>query len=77
MSDVFTLLALPQTSAAFTALPTSGTAIAEHGSASPPRKTARLDADSDSASASRSRVPPTESRGPVKVKVLGPQSEFY
>ena len=51
--DMYTLFSLPQSSNGFVVTPSA--ALADTGSASPPRKIARLDADSDSASAYRSR----------------------
>jgi hypothetical protein len=49
--DISTILSLPKTSNAFTAL--KPTARVNSGSGSPPRKVARLHSDSDRASASR------------------------
>ncbi|KZT09051.1 Cullin-4B [Laetiporus sulphureus 93-53] len=75
MTDVFTILSLPKTSDAFSAAFTSSTHVADPGSASPPRKMARLDVDSDSASTSRSRASsrpqPREGGGPVVIKFIG------
>ncbi|OSX68038.1 hypothetical protein POSPLADRAFT_1064405 [Postia placenta MAD-698-R-SB12] len=72
MTDIYSLLSLPSTSNAFTAL--SGPNVAEAGSASPPRKVARLATDSDSASASRSRLvvirPYPESRADEDSRLL-------
>ncbi|KAH9920321.1 Cullin-4B [Fomitopsis serialis] len=70
MADVFTLLSLPKTSKAFSALPAVGISERE-GSASPLRKVPRLDRDSDSASASRSRAVAADAGGRVAIKVLG------
>ncbi|OJT08512.1 Cullin-4 [Trametes pubescens] len=81
--DVFTLLTLPQTSKAFSALPAQphvlGTVAAASStrdssrSASPPRKIPRLDAASDaaSASASSSRDVTADKRGPIVLRVIG------
>ncbi|KAF5376863.1 hypothetical protein D9615_007286 [Tricholomella constricta] len=66
MTDVFTLLTLPKTSNAFTALKST---VTDDGSASPRRKTARLDTDSDAASASRSNR--TRLAGPIKISIIG------
>ncbi|KAI0367469.1 Cullin-4B [Pilatotrama ljubarskyi] len=83
MTDVFTLLTLPQTSKAFSALPAqpqaAGTASSTRGSsrsASPPRKIARLDPASDAALASSSRVAgavesAADKRGPIVLRVVG------
>ncbi|KAG6909083.1 hypothetical protein DXG01_002064 [Tephrocybe rancida] len=68
MTDVFSLLTLPKTSTAFTALPSSLTETFD-GSASPRRKAARLDTDSDAASASRSNN--TRLNGPIKLSIVG------
>lgn len=54
MTDVISLLTFPDTSKAFTAYRSTVTDVDDR-SASHPRKTPRLDADSDSGSASRSR----------------------
>lgn len=71
--DVYTLLSLPQISNGFVSI--LGATLADTESASPPRKIARLDADSDSASASRLRLDagdkPIDYRHPVSVAVLG------
>jgi cullin-4 len=66
MASVFTLLSLPKTSNAFTAIKASIVEF-DDGQASPRRKTPRLDADSDSASASR-RKPLS---GPIRVRITG------
>ncbi|CDO70959.1 hypothetical protein BN946_scf184829.g68 [Trametes cinnabarina] len=82
MQDVFTLLTLPQTSKAFSALPvqpqTAGrTSTREPSrSASPPRKVARLDAASDAASGSSVRTAGdaqsiADRRGPILLRVVG------
>ncbi|KAI0358895.1 Cullin-4B [Trametes cingulata] len=83
MTDVFTLLTLPQTSKAFSALPAqpqaAGTAASTRDSsrsASPPRKIARLDPASDAALASSSRVAgavesAADKRGPIVLRVVG------
>ncbi|KAG5641762.1 hypothetical protein DXG03_004274 [Asterophora parasitica] len=69
MTDVFTLLTLPNTSNAFTSLRSTTTETLDYGSASPRRKTARLDTDSDAASASRSNR--TRPQGPIKIRIIG------
>ncbi|KAH9947362.1 Cullin-domain-containing protein [Amylocystis lapponica] len=71
MSDVFTLLSLPETSKAFTSLSSTVITVAETVSASPPRKTRRLDSDLDSASASRSRRVDNKDSGTIRIKVAG------
>ncbi|KAI0651391.1 Cullin-domain-containing protein [Trametes meyenii] len=82
MTDVFTLLTLPRTSEAFSALPAQAVAVAPPSSkdttrsASPPRKIARLDAASDAASAPSSRLggaadAAADRRGPIVLKVVG------
>ncbi|KAI0757463.1 Cullin-4B [Daedaleopsis nitida] len=80
MADVYTLLTLPKTSNAFSALSTQSQAAASSRessrSASPPRKIARLDGSSDthsvSASSTRAGVAePVEKRGPVILRVIG------
>ncbi|KNZ75711.1 Cullin-4B [Termitomyces sp. J132] len=68
MIDVFSLLTLPTTSTAFTALKSSVTETFD-GSASPRRKVARLDTDSDIASASRSNHMHLQS--PIKLTITG------
>ncbi|OSD05750.1 Cullin-domain-containing protein [Trametes coccinea BRFM310] len=79
MQDVFTLLTLPQTSKAFSALPAQAGKTSTRDSsrsASPPRKIARLDAASDAASATSSRVagvvePAADRRAPIVLRVVG------
>ncbi|KAI0651243.1 Cullin-4B [Trametes meyenii] len=82
MTDVFTLLTLPRTSEAFSALPAQAVAVAPPSSrdttrsASPPRKIARRNAASDAASASSSRLggaadSAADRRGPIILKVVG------
>ncbi|KAI0665335.1 hypothetical protein C8Q78DRAFT_1065044 [Trametes maxima] len=82
MTDVFTLLTLPQMLQAFSALPPQAVAAAPPNtrdtiqSASPPRKIARRDAASDAASACSSRLggatdAATDRRGPIVLKVVG------
>ncbi|KAG6844878.1 hypothetical protein H0H87_002823 [Tephrocybe sp. NHM501043] len=70
MTDVFSLLTLPTTSTAFTALKASVSDSLD-GSASPRRKAARLDGDSDAASASRSTG--HGQKGPIKLTIVGDQ----
>jgi cullin-4 len=65
MADVVTLLDLPQTSNAFTSQREKVVQVPNDGSASPPRKTARLEGDSDSGSASRSRSRAKERNGNI------------
>jgi len=72
MADVVTLLDLPQTSDAFTSLRATVFQVTNDGSASPPRKTARLEGDSDSGSASRSRSHVKEPKeGLVTLYIVG------
>ncbi|KIM81855.1 hypothetical protein PILCRDRAFT_821213 [Piloderma croceum F 1598] len=72
MADVVTLLDLPQTSNAFTSLRATVFQVINDGSASPPRKTARLEGDSDSGSASRSRSHVKEPNGSiVTLQIIG------
>ncbi|KAH9850620.1 Cullin-domain-containing protein [Lenzites betulinus] len=81
MTDVYTLLTLPETSKAFSALPAQPAAVAStrdsSRSASPPRKIPRLDSASDAsnASVSSSRAAAVEAgadrRGPIVLRVVG------
>ena len=72
MADVITLLDLPQTSKAFTSLRATMAHVAKDGSASPPRKAARLDGDSDSGSASRSRSRAKQQKGDlITLQIIG------
>ncbi|OCH94183.1 Cullin-domain-containing protein [Obba rivulosa] len=74
MTDVYTLFTLPQTSNAFTAFRSTVGSYSEPGSASPPRKIARLADDSDSASASRSRVHAVagaDGGRPISITIIG------
>lgn len=72
MADVVTLLDLPQTSNAFTSLRATVFQLTNDGSASPPRKTARLEGDSDSGSASRSRSHAKEAKGSlITLQIIG------
>lgn len=81
MVDVLSILTLPGSSSAFSAL--HPTARDESSmSASAPRKVARLATDSDSASASRLRGKPAargrdHASGPVRIIVSGEPGEFY
>ncbi|KAG1741864.1 Cullin family-domain-containing protein [Suillus paluster] len=74
MTDVISLLTFPETSKAFTAYRSTVVDIDDR-SASHPRKTPRLDADSDSGSASRSRDylkgKNVDRAGPTKIQVHG------
>ncbi|PPQ84539.1 hypothetical protein CVT25_007609 [Psilocybe cyanescens] len=71
MTTLFSMLSLPKTSGGLTALrPTVVAADFNDGSASPPRKVARMTADSDSASASRSKVA-THVGGSLQIQVIG------
>ncbi|KAG6890869.1 hypothetical protein C0992_012005 [Termitomyces sp. T32_za158] len=72
--DVFSLLTLPETSTAFTALKTPVTENID-GSASPRRKVARLDTDSDISSASRSNH--GRLQGPIKLIVTGDNCRLH
>lgn len=77
MTDVITILDLPRTSKGFTALKEAAAlqSIVD-GSASPPRKKARLEGDSDSASKSRSGNHEKDQTGvPVNLKILGEPGE--
>jgi cullin-4 len=80
MTSVFLLLSLPNTSEGFTTVrPSALEPSLDDGSASPPRKVARLSAESDSASASRSKgkgaaVAPRKSGAPIAIKVVGEYS---
>lgn len=80
MTSVFLLLSLPNTSEGFTTVrPSALEPSLDDGSASPPRKVARLSAESDSASASRSKgkgaaVAPRISGAPIAIKVVGEYS---
>ncbi|THH15298.1 hypothetical protein EW146_g5163 [Bondarzewia mesenterica] len=72
MSNVFSLLTLPTTSSAFSALRTTA-AVDESQSASPLHKVPRLDTDSDSGSASRRHrdAPTASAKGVVLVRITG------
>ncbi|KAG1746967.1 Cullin family-domain-containing protein [Suillus lakei] len=74
MTDVISLLTFPDTSKAFTAYRSTVVDVDDR-SASHPRKTPRLDADSDSGSASRSRDgvkgKNVNRAGPVRIQVHG------
>ncbi|KAG1852408.1 Cullin family-domain-containing protein [Suillus subalutaceus] len=74
MTDVISLLTFPDTSKAFTAYRSTVVDVDDR-SASHPRKTPRLDADSDSGSASRSRDSAkgknVDRGGPVSIQVHG------
>ncbi|KAG2342628.1 Cullin-domain-containing protein [Suillus weaverae] len=74
MTDVISLLTFPDTSKAFTAYRSTVVDVDDR-SASHPRKTPRLDADSDSGSASRSRDgvkgKNVDRDGPVRIQVYG------
>lgn len=74
MTDVINLLTFPDTSKAFTAYRSTVVDVDDR-SASHPRKTPRLDADSDSGSASRSRDGAkgknVDRGGPVRIQVHG------
>lgn len=74
MTDVINLLTFPDTSKAFTAYRSTVVDVDDR-SASHPRKTPRLDADSDSGSASRSRDAAkgknVDRGGPVRIQVHG------
>ncbi|KAG0701950.1 Cullin family-domain-containing protein [Suillus ampliporus] len=74
MTDVISLLTFPKTSNAFTAYRSTVVDVDDR-SASHPRKTPRLDADSDSGSASRSRDclkgKNVDRTGPTKIQVHG------
>jgi cullin-4 len=71
MADVLTLLDLPQSNA-FTSLRATVLQVANDGSASPPRKTARLEGDSDSGSASRSKSRAKERNGGlITLQIIG------
>ncbi|KAG1814325.1 Cullin family-domain-containing protein [Suillus subaureus] len=74
MTDVISLLTFPDTSKAFTAYRSTVVDVDDR-SASHPRKTPRLDADSDSGSASRSRNSVkgknVDRGGPVRIQVHG------
>ncbi|KAJ3517835.1 hypothetical protein NLJ89_g253 [Agrocybe chaxingu] len=74
MTSVFSLLSFPRTSDGLTALrPTTLATSLDDGSASPPRKVARLGTDSDSASASRSKVA-KKTDGPIQIRIIGEHS---
>lgn len=75
MANVMTLLEFPQTSKGFTALKPMAIQAPVDGSASPPRKKARLEDDSD-VSASRS-ISQTKGRsgGPIILEVKGDPRE--
>lgn len=80
MTDVITLLELPKTSKGFSALKTAVIQIPVDGSASPPRKKARLGDDSDSSSVSRLKPPGTGNDrrgGPVILQIAGDPRELY
>jgi cullin-4 len=72
MSDLISLLALPESSKAFTAYRSTVVDV-DAPSAYHPRKTPRLDTDSDSGSASRARDRPKgknpDRTGPIKIQV--------
>ncbi|KII86249.1 hypothetical protein PLICRDRAFT_55976 [Plicaturopsis crispa FD-325 SS-3] len=72
MTDIISLLTLPQTSKGFTALRSTvvdnGT---DHRSESPPRKTPRLSADSDSTSSRSRKQKNNEKRGPITIHIDG------
>ncbi|KAH9487336.1 Cullin-4 [Psilocybe cubensis] len=70
MATLFALLSLPKTSEGLTALRPTVVTEQNEGSASPPRKVARLTADSDSASASRSKTT-THIGGSLQIRVIG------
>ncbi|KAG2753458.1 Cullin-domain-containing protein [Suillus brevipes Sb2] len=74
MTDVISLLTFPETSKAFTAYRSTVVDVDDR-SASHPRKTPRLDADSDSGSASRSRDSVkgknVDRGGPLRIQVHG------
>jgi len=72
---VITLLDLPQTSKAFTSLRETAAQVLNDGSASPPRKIARLDGDSDSSSASRSRS--QAKGGVITLQITGEPGQSY
>jgi hypothetical protein len=69
MANVFTLLSLPKTSNAFTAIKATILDFND-GQASPRRKTHRLDTDSNSASASR----PKPLNASIKIHITGDTS---
>lgn len=69
--DLYSLLSLPKTSAGFTKIK-STVLVSDDGSASPARKTPRLDGDSDSASASRSN----KHTGPISIQITGAKGKF-
>lgn len=77
MTSVDFLLSLPKTLEGFTIAPSTALEPSlDDGSASPPRKVARLSAGSDSASASRSKgkgaaVAPRKPGAPIAIQVVG------
>ena len=73
MLNVFHILELPKHGNGFTATSSPTVNILDVGSASPPRKVMRLDADVDIATASRARA---KSNGVVNMKILGNFGEF-
>ena len=74
MIEVLSLLTLPKTSNAFTAIRSNAIDPPDNGLASPRRKAARLDTDSDAASASRSTRNATAD-GPFKIRIIGDERE--
>lgn len=72
MTDLISLLTLPDSSKAFTAYRSTAVDLVAQSSYNP-RKTPRLDADSDSGSASRSRDrlkgKTPDRTGPIKIQV--------
>ena len=74
MTDVFTLLVLPKTSIAFTSTLRPTIQDSQDGSASPRRKTPRLETDSDAPSASRSKR--NSCNGSIRISVIGDECVF-
>ncbi|KAF9555850.1 Cullin-4B [Agrocybe pediades] len=72
MTSVFQLLSLPKTSNGLTAIKPAGLvpSTGDDGSASPPRKVARLTGESDVTSNSRSKAVKSAG-GPVQIQVIG------